>query len=87
MARHRGAQNLIITWISGFLPGSEDFIKILSKFLDLISGAGGLSGCSRYVGMFWTASAIFGGITRSINRAWDVNRKTARSTSASPTRC
>lgn len=65
------AQHLIVNWMSGFLPGSADFIKDYG-ILDLINAPGTI-GMFALIGLFWTASAIFGGITRSINRAWDVD--------------
>ena len=64
-------QDLIISWMSGFLPGAEDFIRDY-EIEDLIAVRGPV-GAFALIGMFWTASAIFGGITRSINRAWDVD--------------
>ena len=64
-------QDLIISWMSGFLPGAEDVIRDY-EIEDLIAVRGPV-GAFALIGMFWTASAIFGGITRSINRAWDVD--------------
>lgn len=65
------AQHLIINWMSDFLPGSADFIN--QEQISRLIEARGPIGLFALVGMFWTASAIFGGITRSINRAWDVD--------------
>ena len=65
-------QQLMIDWMSGFLPGSEQFIRDY-QIPELIR-APGTVGAFALVGMLWTASAIFGGITRSINRAWDVDQ-------------
>ena len=73
------AQNLIIDWMSGFLPGSEGFrwpneegFTWRNEIENLIAVRGPV-GMFALIGLFWTASAIFGGITRSINRAWDVD--------------
>lgn len=63
-------QGLIITWASGFLPESEEFIR---NSIEPIIDARGAIGVFALIGLFWTGSAIFGGITRSINRAWDVH--------------
>ena len=63
-------QGLIITWASGFLPESREFIQ---SSIDPIIEARGAIGVFALIGLFWTGSAIFGGITRSINRAWDVH--------------
>ena len=65
------AQKLIINWMSGFLPGATDFIEDYD-IQNLIAVRGPV-GAFALIGLFWTASAIFGGITRSINRAWDVD--------------
>ena len=65
------AQDLMINWMSGFLPGSEEFIARYD-IKNLIAVRGPV-GAFALIGLFWTASAIFGGITRSINRAWDVD--------------
>lgn len=63
-------QGLIITWASGFLPESEAFIR---DSVEQIVKTRGAIGVFALIGLFWTGSAIFGGITRSINRAWDVH--------------
>lgn len=63
-------QGLIITWASGFLPESQTFIE---DSIRPIIAARGAIGAFALIGLFWTGSAIFGGITRSINRAWDVH--------------
>lgn len=63
-------QGLIITWASGFLPESREFIQ--SSIAPIIEARGAI-GVFALIGLFWTGSAIFGGITRSINRAWDVH--------------
>ena len=63
-------QGLIITWASGFLPESEEFIR---DSVEQIVKTRGAIGVFALIGLFWTGSAIFGGITRSINRAWDVH--------------
>lgn len=63
-------QGLIIAWASGFLPESQEFIK---DSIEPIIAARGAIGAFALIGLFWTGSAIFGGITRSINRAWDVH--------------
>ncbi len=60
----------IIAWVSDFLPGSDEFIgDNINDVLD----ARGTIGFFAIIGLFWSGSAVFGGITRSINRAWDIN--------------
>jgi membrane protein len=61
----------IVDWVASFLPGSESLIK---ANIDVVMEARGTIGAFAIVGLFWTGSAVFGGITRSINRAWDVHQ-------------
>ena len=63
-------QQAIVDWVASFLPGSESLIE---ANIDVVLEARGTIGAFAIVGLFWTGSAIFGGITRSINRAWDVH--------------
>ena len=61
----------ITDWVVGFLPGSEEFVEEhIKKVLDLRSTLGVFA----IVSLLWSGSAVFGGITRSINRAWDVHQ-------------
>ena len=64
-------QQTIIDWVSSFLPGSE---KLVQANIDVVLQARGTIGAFAIIGLFWTGSAVFGGITRSINRAWDVHQ-------------
>ena len=60
----------ITSWVASFLPGSENLVKVNIESVLAVRGTIGLFAV---VGLFWAGSAIFGGITRSINRAWDVH--------------
>ena len=60
----------ITSWVASFLPGSENLVKVNIESVLAVRGTIGLFAL---VGLFWAGSAIFGGITRSINRAWDVH--------------
>ena len=60
----------ITSWVASFLPGSEKLVKVEIESVLAVRGTIGLFAL---VGLFWTGSAVFGGITRSINRAWDVH--------------
>ena len=60
----------ITSWVASFLPGSENLVKVEIESVLAVRGTIGLFAL---VGLFWAGSAIFGGITRSINRAWDVH--------------
>ena len=64
------SQQTVIDWVVSFLPGSESLIQ---ANIDIVLQARGTIGVFALLGLFWTGSAIFGGITRSINRAWDVH--------------
>lgn len=63
-------QQTIVDWVASFLPGSESLIE---ANIHVVLEARGTIGAFAIVGLFWTGSAVFGGITRSINRAWDVH--------------
>ena len=59
----------ITTWVASFLPGSENLVKVE---IESVLAVRGTIGVFAVLGLFWAGSAVFGGITRSINRAWDV---------------
>ena len=63
------AQTQLTGWISGFLPGSEELV--VSNINAVVAFRGAL-GLFAVVGLFWSGSAVFGAITRAVNRAWDV---------------
>ena len=64
------SQQTITDWVASFLPGSEGLI---AANIEVVLDARGTIGVFALLGLFWTGSAVFGGITRSINRAWDVH--------------
>ena len=53
------------------LPASTDELEDNVEAIADLRGPLGILGI---LGLFWTASAIFGGITRAVNRAWDVHK-------------
>ena len=61
----------ITGWVTSFLPGSEDFVNQQIESLLVLRGT---IGAFAIVSLLWSGSAVFGGITRSINRAWDVHQ-------------
>ena len=61
----------ITDWVTGFLPGSEEFVN---EQIEFVLGLRSTVGVFAIVSLFWSGSAVFGGITRSINRAWDVHQ-------------
>ena len=54
-----------------FLPGSDELID---SNLESVRRFRGSLGIVAIFGLLWSASAIFGAVTRSVNRAWDVHR-------------
>lgn len=60
----------ITSWVASFLPGSENLVHVN---IEAVLAVRGTIGVFAVLGLFWAGSAIFGGITRSINRAWDVH--------------
>lgn len=59
----------LLTFLTDNLPGSEQFVVGNVESLIRFRGPAGLVGIA---GLFWAASAVFGGITLAVNRAWDV---------------
>ena len=64
-------QQTIVDWVASFLPGSE---SLVTANIDIVLQSRSTIGAFAILGLFWTGSAVFGGITRSINRAWDVHQ-------------
>ena len=54
---------------AGYFPGSQGLID---NNLDIVLKARGALGLFGMLGLLWTGSAVFGAVSRSINRAWDV---------------
>ncbi len=62
-------QEDVIEFIVDYLPGSEAFVK---DSLDGIVRFRATLGIVSLLSLLWTGSAVFGAITRAVNRAWDV---------------
>ena len=64
-------QDQLIDFVVDNLPGSEQFVRDsvaeTQKFREAL-------GVVAVLGLFWSASAVFGSITRVVNRAWDVRQ-------------
>ena len=54
-----------------YLPGTEALIRQNVESALALRGAMGLFAV---LGLFWSASAVFGALNRSINRAWDIQQ-------------
>lgn len=52
-----------------YLPGSQG---ILQANVEAVSNIRGILGIVSVVGLLWSASLLFGAITRAVNRAWDI---------------
>ena len=61
----------LLHFFQTYLPGSADTLEANLESTERIRGILGLIGL---VGMFWMASAIFGAISRAVNRAWDIHQ-------------
>ena len=60
-------QEQLTDFVAGYLPGSE-------SLLDHDLKVGGALGVIAIFGLLWSGSAIFGAVTRVVNRAWDVQK-------------
>ena len=54
---------------AGYFPGSQ---QLIDNNLDAVLRARGALGLFGVLGLLWSGSAVFGALSRSINRAWDV---------------
>ena len=57
----------LTSFVAGYLPGSE-------ALLDTDFRLGGALGAIAIFGLLWSGSAIFGAVSRVVNRAWDVQK-------------
>ena len=70
MASQSGAtRRRILEWTSDNFPGAGDLIT--DNIVASIEASGSLGAIS-IIGLIWAGSAIFGAITRTVNRAWDI---------------
>ena len=63
-------QDQLVEFIVGNLPGSEQFVRESVEGVRRLRAAAGVIAV---LGLVWSASAVFGSITRVVNRAWDVS--------------
>ncbi len=61
----------VISFIVEYLPGSEAFVRDTLASLARYNAAFGVVS---FFSLLWAGSAVFGGITRAVNRAWDVEK-------------
>ncbi len=63
-------QENLFDFFQTYLPSSTDVLE--SNIKAVIRLRGGL-GLLSLIGLLWASSAIFGAITRAVNRAWDID--------------
>lgn len=64
-------QEQFLDFIADYVPGSADFV---TDNVETVVRYSTPLGIASVVGLFWMASAVFGAITRAVNRAWGVRR-------------
>lgn len=62
-------QRDVLKLVGENFPGSSDFIE--SNISNVVRFRGAL-GIASIIGLFWSASAVFGAIGKALNRAWEV---------------
>ena len=71
VAGSESRQEGLIEFVVDFLPGSEQFVRDsvqgVEKFREPL-------GVVAFLGLMWSATAVFGSITRVVNRAWDIRQ-------------
>ena len=70
VAGSQARQDQLVEFVVGNLPGSEQFVRESVEGVRRLRAAAGVAAV---LGLFWSASAVFGSITRVVNRAWDVS--------------
>ena len=71
VAQSPDRQEDVIEFIVDYLPGSEAFVR---ESLDGVIRFRATLGVASLLSLLWTGSAVFGSITRAVNRAWDVQK-------------
>ncbi len=71
LANSPDRQEQVITFVVEYLPGSEAFVRDTLASLARYNAAFGIVS---FLSLLWAGSAVFGGITRAVNRAWDVKK-------------
>ena len=66
-----GVQAQLLDFFQTYLPGSA---SALENNIQAVGKVRGVLGFLSIVGLFWTASTVFGAISRAVNRAWDIHR-------------
>ncbi|MDE2900802.1 MAG: YihY/virulence factor BrkB family protein [Chloroflexota bacterium] len=64
-------ESAFLDFLRTYLPGSDEAFR---QNLEATGGVRSAIGIVSVLGMFWSASAIFGAISKAVNRAWDVHQ-------------
>ena len=64
-------QTRLTDFTTDYLPGSAELV---SANVDEVLRLRGALGIVAVVGLLWSSSAVFGAVTRAVNRAWDVHK-------------
>ena len=64
-------EGTLMDFLQTYLPGSS---VTFQENLQATGGVRSALGVVSVIGMFWTASAVFGAISKAVNRAWDVHQ-------------
>ncbi|MCH8225653.1 MAG: YihY/virulence factor BrkB family protein [Chloroflexi bacterium] len=66
-----GLEQKFMDFVTDNLPGSEQIVK---ENVGQVVRFRGLLGIGAFIGLLWSASAVFGAINRAVNRAWDIRQ-------------
>ena len=64
-------QEQLLAYVTESMPGSREFV---SKNVEELVRFRGALGIGAILGLLWSASSVFGAISRAVNRAWDVDK-------------
>jgi len=70
VAGSQSRQDELVEFIVGYLPGSEQFVRESVEGVRRLRAAVGVGAV---LGLVWSASTVFGSITKVVNRAWGVS--------------
>ncbi len=65
-------QQEVIKFVTDYIPGSEEFVS--ESVVNIVEHRGTF-GLISVLGLLWAASAVFGSVTRAVNRAWKIRVK------------
>ena len=64
-------QEQLLAYVTESMPASREFV---SKNVEELVRFRGALGIGSILGLLWSASSVFGAISRAVNRAWDVDK-------------